>query len=81
MIVKYELSACVDCLFFVANGDVPEDDNGELETAIMDNLGAEDVRHLVCGDSDQDDEFSWSACECCGSRLGGSRHQLIVLGN
>lgn len=79
MRVKYGLSACADCLFLVANGETPEGDNGELETAMMANLGAQDVRHLVCG-SGEDNEFSWSACECCGSRLGGSRHQLIVLG-
>jgi hypothetical protein len=62
---------------FVANGDVPEDDNGELAQAIADNLGA-DARNLVCGDAEHD-EFSWRGCECCGSQLGGTRHQLIVL--
>jgi len=81
MQVKYELAACADCLLFVANGDAPEDDNGELAAAILANLGADDARNLCCGDTDQDDEFSWRACDCCGSTLGGSRHQLICLGD
>jgi hypothetical protein len=24
-------------------------------------------------------DFSWSFCECCGTRLGGARGQLAVL--
>jgi len=76
--VAYELMACQDCLFLVANGDLPEDDSGELQAGIDANMG-DDQRWLCCGDSDKDDEFSWSGCECCGSRLGGSRHQLVVV--
>lgn len=30
--------------------------------------------HLVCGNEELG--FSWSACECCGSSLGGDRHEL-----
>lgn len=26
------------------------------------------------------DEFSWRMCDCCNSRLGGSRHEFAVLG-
>lgn len=77
MRLKYELMACVDCLMFVANGDTP--DTGDIESDIRGNLGTDDMRNLVCGDSEHDDEFSWSDCECCGSRLGGSRHQLAVI--
>jgi hypothetical protein len=76
--VEYALSACVDCLMWVANGELPEDDSNGLRQAIANNLG-DDARFLCCGDGDHDDEFSWSACECCGSHLGGSRHQLVVL--
>jgi hypothetical protein len=25
-------------------------------------------------------EFSWTPCGCCGSRLGGGRHEFAVLG-
>lgn len=79
--VVFELSACVDCLMFVANGDIPEAAEGdpELPDLIAAHLGADHASKLVCGDGDGDSEFSWSACECCGSKLGGSRHALAVL--
>ena len=73
MQVKDEYRACLDCLLLVANGD-GTDEHAEAMTKRIGPLA-----HLVCGDSDQDDEFSWAPCECCGSRLGGSRHQLIML--
>lgn len=79
MQVKFELMSCVDCLMYVANGDLPEDDNGELQARIATMLTPEEQSNLCVGDSDQDDEFSWRACECCGSPLSGSRHQLICL--
>jgi len=78
MRVKYELMSCIDCLMVVANGEYPEDPTNNIGDRIMANLG-DDRHHLCCGDSDLDQEFSWSACQCCRSPLGGSRHQLIVL--
>jgi hypothetical protein len=72
------LSACVDCLMFVANGDESED--RDIARDIARHLGLTANQHLVCsGDGDDSDEFSWSQCECCGSRLGGSRHPLAIL--
>ena len=77
--VIFELSACVDCLMFVANGEVP-DARPNLATEIGGHLGLQTMQHLVCsGGEDDGEEFSWSACECCGSPLGGSRHHLAVL--
>lgn len=82
MRVKYYLHACVDCIAYAANGTVPED-RPDLEADIAAELG--DGGTLVCafeqterGDS-VDDWFSWSPCECCGSRLGGNRNRLAVL--
>lgn len=77
--VVNELMACIDCLLYVANGDLPEDDTGQLEEAIGEHLDLSVHQYLVCGDNDKDDEFSWRACECCGSTLGGSRHLLVLL--
>lgn len=77
MRVLMDLSACQDCLFYVANGDLP-DDSRDLEADIQATVGEPSGR-LVCGDDDSE-EFSWSACECCGSQLGGSRHTLRLLG-
>jgi hypothetical protein len=79
MITSDPLMACVDCLMFVANGDEPEDESIDLGACITAHLDLRPLQHLVCGDSEQDDEFSWRACECCGSTLGGSRHQLFLL--
>ena len=74
-----ELMACQDCLFYVANGDLPEDrDDDKFEADIQATVGYPSGM-ISCGDSDKDEEFSWSACECCGSTLGGSRHQLVCL--
>jgi len=78
MKVKYTLLACSDCLRYVANGDVPEDRPG-LGDVILERLGIQDSTYLVCGDDSKDEEFSWSSCECCGSGLGGSRCELVVL--
>jgi hypothetical protein len=79
MLTATELMACADCLFYVANGDGAEDvDLGALERRIQRTIG-HPSGVLACGDWDQDEEFSWSQCECCGSRLGGSRHQLVML--
>jgi len=85
MRVVSELMACMDCMLYVANGDIPDDyspDSTEsLPELIQAHLGltSSPQQYLVCGDSEHDDEFSWRPCECCGSRLGGSRHALAIL--
>jgi hypothetical protein len=103
--LKYTLIACVDCIAFVANGDIPED-RPELAKEIHDHMGLEPGDHLVNADGTDEngdyhkdsngDEidmdhpeyeaireewFSWRACECCGSTLGGNRNRLAVLCN
>ena len=75
----HEISACTDCLLYVANGDVPYDNSdGWSESAIYSRWPT-DQFDLACGDNEHNDEFSWQPCECCGSRLGGSRHSLVAL--
>ena len=60
---------------YLANGDIP---------AKRPNLPAEihgqwpHDTDLVLGDNA--DEFSWRQCDCCGSKLGGSRTAFAVLG-
>ncbi len=68
-----DIQVCADCILYIANGDLPEDDNSngwrpeQFETKWK--------GYQVCaGYSDQDNEFSWSSCDGCGSVLGGSRH-------
>jgi hypothetical protein len=77
MRVKYSLSACVDCIAYVANG--PSDDTPPtLDAQIARRLGA-DRHHLVNAGAAGVSDFSWSFCECCGVRLGAARGQLAVL--
>lgn len=74
--VNNTLMVCSDCLLFIANGDLPEDD--EMEKDII--AGVESFSgHLHAGDSDEDEEFSRHSCDCCGTNLAGSRHQVIEL--
>ena len=69
----YDFEGCSDCLMFVANGDMPEDREGFVEDFELWTEG-----FVIClGDNDIDLGFSWSRCECCGSRLGGDRHRLV----
>lgn len=70
---------CSDCLFYVANGDLPHDSTPERDAEIEEGITAMGGLRVCAGDSDKDDEFSWRRCPGCGSRLGGSRHEVVVL--
>jgi hypothetical protein len=76
--LRMKLMSCQDCLFYAANGDLPEGNRG-LEKDILLNIGATATNYLCVGDSNKDDEFSSLPCECCRSPLGGSRHELVVV--
>ena len=67
------LEVCADCLLFVANGDLPE--NEEHAAAVL--TGAERHPHMHAGTKELG--FSWRPCQCCGSKLGGDRFDAIVL--
>lgn len=89
----FQLWACVDCLFAIANGDYPEDPErrAEVEAGLIQNP-AIGLGHLhgeeFCGTDHGDDydsqtecethDFSWTPCHVCGSHLGGSRHAVHV---
>lgn len=81
-----ELSACSDCLLYVANGD-------ENPTSDINGWSAETVNErwegysLGVGWKDSADHegnvnddlgFSWRPCDCCGSKLGGDRFKLYA---
>jgi hypothetical protein len=34
---------------------------------------------VYSGDETADRDFSWSGCDACGSRLGGSRHLVTTI--
>lgn len=74
----YDLDICVDCLVWLANGDLPED-RPELPQDIEIRWPARERWHLVpAGGEDDEPHFSWSPCECCGSQLGGDRHKAAA---
>ena len=63
---------CLDC--FEAIAGTSEENTHEpdaLEPGLV----------FYCGDSEKDNEFSWSICEGCKSLLGGSRHHVAILDN
>ena len=66
---------CVDCVMAIANGDMPEDK--ETRERVEKGLTLEDGCNWVLGDGEN--EFSWSSCDCCGSSLGGSRHEAAII--
>jgi hypothetical protein len=71
------LYVCTDCVFYIANGDLPEDDTNAWSP---DNFDARWRDYNVCcGDSEKDNEFSWSRCDGCGSKLGGARFHCVAL--
>lgn len=82
------LRACVDCLWFVAYGEVlPDSHRSENALAFAINQRWPGDVHVSFGwpseaDDNPDDDclgFSWQPCECCGSRLGGDRHKLSAI--
>lgn len=75
-----DLSACVDCLMVIANGEYPEDE--ERRDAIV----AGEKREYEAGwiwayDCPEDCEgwFSMSPCDICRSPLGGDRHPVALI--
>lgn len=84
---------CADCTLFLANGDLPEGPKerghwsdplpaDSREAAII--AGVERLQAngglLCCTSTEEtDDEFSWRPCQCCGTTLGGSRHDATLL--
>lgn len=74
------LYSCQDCLMYLANGDLsdcPDDVAESLPGKIEERWPA---GHLVTTSTEETDlEFSWRACDCCGSQLGGSRHPFVVM--
>lgn len=79
MEVIAELAICADCLFWFDYGDLPSDSERGADEFVADvrrTLG-EDVRHVVV--TGEELGFSWSACESCGSTLGGDRFSAAIL--
>ena len=75
-----EFSICTDCLFWHAYGDLPSDTDRDADEFLADvrrTLG-EDLPNVVVAAEELG--FSWSACQSCGSTLGGDRFSAVILG-
>lgn len=79
ILVAEKMEACVDCVLYVANGEVTDAHGNDITDVmadrIADHLGTEFAMcTLVVEYSESGDAwFSWSPCEICGSELGGDR--------
>lgn len=68
---EFDISVCQDCLMLIANGDTSgaADDYPGL-------LPEWDGWYLAPGGEEDDEGFSRSGCEGCGSSLGGDRYKV-----
>jgi len=76
---KFELLVCTDCYLAFDSGDT--DDHPDAD-AYLSQVAAEEAQGkytLVHGDTNEDEEFSWSQCDLCKTHLGGARHHLILM--
>lgn len=81
-IIRDDLWLCHDCHFAAAGVDETIVDQGQAK-ATEDGLialGPNLVPDYNSETGDGCDQFSHRRCECCGSRLGGSRHRYAVIG-
>ena len=88
---QHSIEACADCVMWIANGELPHDNDDYNPERIEANWGdvsditaesykttADKLRwDIVLGGESLG--FSHYGCECCGSRLGGDRYELIAL--
>lgn len=83
-VINDRFMVCTDCIMIIANDDASSfdyhygDEADERETDVREAIN-EVEGHIVPGDEDKDQDFSWNPCHCCGSTLGGSRHHCTVL--
>lgn len=66
-----QYSVCTDCMIYIANGDLPEDIASEPERLQNMKYYSQELYSINCDECELG--FSWSMCECCGTRLGGDR--------
>tara|TARA_R100000988_G_scaffold103689_1_gene84174 strand:- start:2510 stop:2794 length:285 start_codon:yes stop_codon:yes gene_type:complete len=86
IVVNDDFRVCSECLFVIVYGEVeglenyhdnPADRLESIESGI--EASTPDGGSIHAGNSEKDETFSWSGCECCNSGLGGSRHHCVIL--
>ena len=88
-IVRDDLQLCDDCTIAAVNGDFTGLDyhygdqadkrESEIEAGLL-RLGIHLVPDFNSETNRGINEFSSRRCDCCTSRLAGSRHQFAILG-
>lgn len=73
--IHSEIEVCQDCMIFIANDELPDDASPERHSEITEGVAA--LPGYPCS-GDETDEFSRSACDCCGTSLAGSRHAVTI---
>ena len=74
---------CVDCIMLLANGEEPVEATDRIPLSLF-SVSADIVPGMSCEHGSGCDwecdtrDFSWSACDGCGSALGGSRHAVTA---
>lgn len=88
-VIRDGILLCEDCLFAAVNGDVtgvsdiPGITAAERIQAIesgLSKLGANLVPDFDSETNKGIDEYSVRPCDCCGTKLHGSRHEFAILG-
>ncbi len=89
-VVRDDLWLCHDCLFAAVNGDFTgldahyqKDESERRMVAIvagLDRLGPHLVPDFDSEKGEGVEDFSRRVCDCCGTRLAGTRHRFAVLG-
>jgi hypothetical protein len=68
-------------MFAHCNGDSPDDASRDAEVTAGFNRLAANGNCPALNDGENGEgrnEFSWSRCDCCGSRLGGARTRFAL---
>lgn len=78
----YDTTACVDC-YYAANG-LEIEGEGDVRVTPLSSIDRDEwvESGWKCDPRTEPESdhygFSWSPCECCGSRLGGDRYAVSV---
>lgn len=75
-----DLWLCDTCMLLAVNGEAGDETPERIAAcdAGFERLGAHLSSNFTEGDGE--DEFSWRQCDCCLTRLGGSRFRFAILG-
>jgi hypothetical protein len=70
----------VDCLLWIANGEEPPEENGWTPPQGDFSCGWIEEEYGEDKENEERDSlgFSWSPCDCCGSRLSGDRYAVTL---